>query len=144
MPKELFKELRYFLIFWKNDNFIWMKHFKNITMKYKFTNIIITMNTRERSDCWLNEEIKPPKIVIIMTKLATKFNEFNWWIPNGFNFISITKSKVFRSKIKNALFWLESWPPTFTREIIRIVEIFLKINTNSLKNNFTVIKKYWN
>ena len=78
----------------------------------------------------------------MITKLAAKFNEFNWGIPNGFTLSSTIKSNEFNIKIKNPLFCDEiDGPPTFTREIIKIVVIFLQRKTKSLTIN---LKKLYN
>ena len=59
------------------DNLIWMKDFMNNRMKYKLKHMIKIIIIKERFVCWYMDEIKPANIVIIITKLAKKFNEFN-------------------------------------------------------------------
>ena len=66
--------------------------------------IITIIRIKERFVWWLFDENKPPKIVIIVTKLARKFKEFNWGIANGFNLSSMPKRSEFNIKIKKALF----------------------------------------
>ncbi len=60
---------------------------------------------KERLVCWLIEENNPPKIVIIVTILAMKFNEFKCEIANGCDRYSRVKNREFNIKIKKALFW---------------------------------------
>ena len=132
--ENLFKKWKTYLNSSKKDNLIWMKHFKNTNIKYIFTHIIAIMRIKERFVCSLIEENNPPKMVIIVTRLDIQFKKFNWGIPKGFNLSSTTKNNEFNIKIKKALFWYEiGASPTFTREITKIVTIFLKRKTNSLK-----------
>ena len=106
-------------------------------MKYRFKPIIIIIITftKEIFACWLIEEISPPKIVIIITKFAEKFKEFNCEIPKGWYLSSRPKKNEININKKKALFWYEiGASPTFTKEIIKIVENFLKRIMNSLNN----------
>ena len=74
-------------------------------MKYIFKPIIKTIRIKERFVCWLIDETKPQNTVIIITKLAAKFKEFNSGIPNGLNLSSTINNIEINVKIKNALFW---------------------------------------
>lgn len=105
-------------------------------MKYRFKHIIIIIRalTKEIFACWLMEEKRPPKIVIIVTKFAAKFKEFNSKIPKGLHFSSRPKNRQIDINKKNALVWDEiGASPTFTKEMIKIIENFLKRIMNSLK-----------
>ena len=82
-----------------------MKYFTNNNRKYIFTDIITIIIVVERFVDWLMDENSPPKIVIIITKLAVKFNLFNSGSPNGFVLSSRAKNSEIIINIKKALFW---------------------------------------
>ena len=106
-------------------------------MKYICKQIIIIIITfkKEIFACWLIEDRSPPKIVIIITKFAAKFKEFNSEIPKGWYLSSRPKKNEININKKKALFWYEiGASPTFTKEIIKIIENFLKRIMNSLNN----------
>ena len=55
--------------------------------------------------CWLIDENKPPKIVIIIIKLDIQFNELSSGVANGLNFSSKARKIEFNINIKKPLFW---------------------------------------